>query len=726
VSLADREYFTALRARPTDTLFVSRPFVGRIILAPLVVAARRLANPAGGFDGVVSASIPLARLAGLFSGIEVGPRGVVEIRWQDARLAVGKGPGAPLAFGDARFPPQLLEEAMARPAGIVRDARSPVDGLERTYAVRRLNGYPLLVIVGLAPDDYLSGWRRAALVVWLLVAAFLVLTVGVTWYGTPAWQRAQVQRLLMERTEHLRESEERFRIAFQTSPDAIALTRVSDGAYVAVNEGFLALTGYTEAELLGQSSLELGVWADPADRARLVEAVRRDGFLVNLEARFRGKGRIIDGLMSARRIVLRGEPLLLTITRDVTAWKAAEAERDRLRMQVLQAQRLEGIGRLAGGIAHDFNNLLTVILSCIESLRESVGEAAEPREDLEQIAAAAGRARDLTGQLLAFARKQVIAPVALDLGNVVRDGEKLLRRLIGEDVALSVEIEPHLWPVLCDPAQVEQVLLNLAVNARDAMPAGGTLSIRVGNVEADLPVDVQGDERRAGQWVRLSVRDSGTGMTPEVEAHLFEPFFTTKTAAKGTGLGLATVHGIVAQNGGHIEVETAPGHGSTFHVFLPRSAHAVPAASATPPPRAAAAGGAAILVVEDDPLVRSVTVRALRSAGHDVLVAGNGDEALALAARRAAPIDLVVTDVVMPGLSGPEVVAALQAARPGLRALFVSGYPADALARRRVLAGVELLAKPFTAASLLERVRTLLEAGPHAKPPGTPPAGSVA
>jgi PAS domain S-box-containing protein len=713
VSLADREYFTALRDRPIDALYVSRPFMGRILPAPLVVAARPLPAPPGSFAGVVTGAIPLSRLAALFADIEVGARGVVEIRSHDGRLAVGKGPGAPAAFGDARFPPELLEAVAAGPGAVTRDATSAVDAVERTYAVRRLEGYPLLVVVGLAPDDYLAGWRRAAAVVWVLVAAFVALTIGLAWYGTPAWQRAEVERLLLERTENLRESEERFRIAFQTSPDAIAITRISDGAYVAVNEGFLALTGYTEAELIGRSSLDLGIWDDPADRGRLVEGLRRDGFMQNLDARFRGTGgRVIDGLMSARRIVLRGEPLLLTITRDVTAWKSAEAERDRLRTQVLQAQRLEGIGRLAGGIAHDFNNLLTVILASIESLRDRVGDAPEPREDLEQIAAAAGRARDLTRQLLTFARKQVIAPVALDLGAVVRDAERLLRRLIGEDVALTVEVDEGLWPVLCDPAQLEQVLLNLAVNARDAMPAGGTLSIAARNVDAARPVDGGGGAPGPGEWVRLSVRDSGTGMTPDVEAHLFEPFFTTKADAKGTGLGLATVHGIVAQNGGHIDVVTAPGRGSAFHVFLPRAAGAAVAPPAPPPPRAAPAGGATVLVVEDDPLVRNVTVRVLRGAGYDVLVAGAGAEAIELAARRTGPIDLVVTDVVMPGLSGPQVVAALQTSRPGLPALYVSGYPADALARRSVVddAAVELLPKPFTAAALLERVRAIVEA----------------
>jgi PAS domain S-box-containing protein len=569
-----------------------------------------------------------------------------------------------------------------------------------------------LLVVAVAVLLTIQGLERgSAAVVWFVVLAFLLLTAAVAWGGTPRWQRAEFERLLVERTEHLRESEERFRIAFQTSPDSINLTRVADGRYVAVNEGFLRLTDFMEEEVLGRTSIELGIWVDPADRDRLIEAVRRDGFLENLEARFRGKnGKIILGLMSARRIVLQGEPLLLTITRDVGAWKAAEEERDRLQLQVLKAQRLEGIGRLAGGVAHDFNNLLTVILGCVESLRERV-DAPEPREDVEQISAAAGRARDLTRQLLAFARRQVIAPVPMDLASAVRDGEKLLRRLVGEDVALTVELEDGLWPILCDPAQLEQVLLNLVVNARDAMPSGGTLSIAARNAEAALPVDPGTGAPRAGQWVRLSVRDSGSGMTPEVQAHLFEPFFTTKAGGQGTGLGLATVHGIVAQSGGHLDVETAPGRGTCFDVYLPRAAAAPVARPRPPAPPGGRSAGETLLVVEDDPLVRSVTVRALRAAGHPVLVAGTGAEAIALAARHPGRIDVVVSDVVMPGLSGPQLVKELRIARPGLRALFVSGYSQDAVAERGVLGGVELLPKPFTSAALLERVRALCAAG---------------
>jgi signal transduction histidine kinase len=413
-----------------------------------------------------------------------------------------------------------------------------------------------------------------------------------------------------------------------------------------------------------------------------------------------GKGRNLLDDPAVRGVVVNA--------RDVT-------EERRLEEQYRQAQKLESIGRLAGGVAHDFNNMLTVILSCVAGIREAQerGTPVDP-EDVQQIQEAGERAREFTAQLLAFARRQVIAPVPLDLNGVVRSSERLLRRVIGEDVELVVRTQPGLWPILCDPAQMEQLLLNLAVNARDAMPRGGRLDVETSNAHVDAGAD------GASEWVHLVFRDSGTGMSKEVRERLFEPFFTTKELGKGTGLGLATVHGIVTQNGGRVLVESEPGVGTTFEIRFPRTAGtSLPgererAEDPTPTPvsvTAARAGRETILVVEDDPRVRTVTVRALRAAGHRVLVAGNGSEALGIAAGEPGAVHLVVTDVVMPGMSGRAVVDALRARRPGLRALFVSGYPQEVIARRGVLeGGVEFLAKPFTPAVLVARVRALLDA----------------
>jgi PAS domain S-box-containing protein len=713
VSLADRDFFAPLRDDPGRGLFFSKPYMGRIIRTPVMMTSRRLTTAGGAFAGVVLGGIELARLRQLLSSVDVGAHGILAVRFGDLSLVARAGVvGEDVRFGEMNVSSALRALVAAGHTDGSYDALSTLDGVQRTFVFRKLERYPLFVVVGLAPEDYLAGWRRQVALASILVACFTLVTLAGSWYGARSWRRRlDFERLLVDRTEHLRESEERFRIAFETSPDSVNLNRVADGVYVAINEGFTRMTGWTAAEAVGRSSLAMGIWEDPADRARLVSGLEH-GVVENLEARFRAKdGRIIVGLMSARRIDLHGESLLLTITRDITAWKAAEAERDRLEVQFQQAQRLEGIGRLAGGVAHDFNNLLTVILASAESLQEQLAAAPGPLEEVEQLSLAAGRARDLTRQLLAFARKQVIAPVPLDLSAVVRSSEKLLRRVLGEDIALIAETAEGLWPVLCDRAQLEQVILNLAVNARDAMPAGGSLRITAENAEVELPRDAQGGGRPAGQWVRLSVRDAGTGMTPEVQSHLFEPFYTTKGAGKGTGLGLATVHGIVAQSGGHISVESAPGKGTTFEVYLPRTNEDPADERAAPPARAPRVGRETLLVLEDDPLVRSVTVRTLRGAGYEVLVAGNGAEAMALHAAHAGPLELVVADVIMPGLSGPQVVGELRRSRPQLRVLYVSGYPADAIAQRGVLDhGIEFLPKPFTASSLLERVRTLLEA----------------
>jgi signal transduction histidine kinase/CheY-like chemotaxis protein len=385
------------------------------------------------------------------------------------------------------------------------------------------------------------------------------------------------------------------------------------------------------------------------------------------------------------------------------------AELARANALLAESQKLDGLGRLAGGIAHDFNNLLTVVLGCAEVLREDLRAGTVRAEDVDEIRAAGERARDLTAQLLAFARRQVITPEPLDLNEVLRGTEKLLRRVLGEDVRLEPSLSAEVWPVRADRGQLEQVVLNLSVNARDAMPTGGRLAIETANVTVGAGGTAQGIP--PGDWVRLTVRDTGHGMTPEVRAHLFEPFFTTKPKGQGTGLGLATVYGIVKQSGGHVDVDSAEGAGTAVHVYLPRTAATAAPARPAPPPAATRGGSETVLVVEDDPHVREFTVRALRDGGYRVLVAPGGDAALETAAAEPSPIHLLLTDVVMPGVDGRALAERLARVRPALRVLYVSGYAESVIARHGVLApGVDLLAKPFTPAALLGKVRAVLDA----------------
>ncbi len=395
----------------------------------------------------------------------------------------------------------------------------------------------------------------------------------------------------------------------------------------------------------------------------------------------------------------------------VLAMTQRVTEENRLRAQLQQAQKLESIGRLAGGVAHDFNNLLTVILGCADEARSAVAEGQAPDpEAIDDILAAARRAAELTKQLLAFARKQVIAPVTLDLNVLLTASERLLARVIGEDVAIELATQPGLGAVRADPGLVGQVVINLAVNARDAMPRGGKLWLSTANVHLAVGEAPPAVGMPAGDYVRLRVRDSGEGMSPETLAHLFEPFFTTKPSGVGTGLGLATVWGIVQQSSGYLAVASTLGAGTTFDVYFPRADGVAERPSGS---RAAAKRGSeTLLVVEDDALVRAVTVRALRSGGYQVLAAAGAREACELVRAVPGRVSLIVTDVVMPDGGGREVERLVRELEPGIRVLYVSGYTHEAISNQGVLdEGIDFLPKPFTSGALLARVRTLLDVG---------------
>ncbi len=371
---------------------------------------------------------------------------------------------------------------------------------------------------------------------------------------------------------------------------------------------------------------------------------------------------------------------------------------------------MEAIGRLAGGVAHDFNNLLTAILGYSELLLSDARTSGSSIELAREIRKAAERAAELTGQLLSFGRRARMAPQVLDLNALVADMERLLRRLIGADVELVAHLAPDLGQVHADLSALHQVVVNLAINARDAMPDGGTLTLVTANVDLDEAYARQHLEVHAGPHVLLELRDTGCGMTAEVKSHLFEPFFTTKAVDKGTGLGLSTIYGIVKQSGGHIEADSAPGRGTTFRVYLPRVAPTGVPATVAGPVAAVPGGSETVLLVEDQELVRRYTRHVLTKCGYRVLEAAGGPAALEVDELHAGPIHLLVTDMVMPGMKGSELAQCLTAHRPQLKVLFVSGYTeeqtqCDGLAR----AGVGFLQKPFTPTALARRVRDLLD-----------------
>ncbi|MCC6858514.1 MAG: PAS domain-containing protein [Bryobacterales bacterium] len=394
---------------------------------------------------------------------------------------------------------------------------------------------------------------------------------------------------------------------------------------------------------------------------------------------------------------------VLVVVEDITEQRQLE---ERLR----QSQKMEAVGTLAGGVAHDFNNLLTVISGYSELLRESLGAESRLLPEVEEIQKAADRAASLTSQLLAYSRKQMLRPRPISLNAVVSGIEPMLRRLIGEHIALHLVLDPAARMVKADPGQVEQVILNLAVNARDAMPEGGRLTIETREVDLQQAEAGQLPLPASGRYVLLAVSDTGHGMDKETLAHLFEPFFTTKQMGRGTGLGLSTVYGIVRQSGGYIWAHSEPGMGATFRIYLPVLCEAPAETQPQPRPAGAAAGTETILLVEDEASLRRMVAEALGRCGYTVLQAGGGEEALSVARAHKGPLHLLVSDVVMPGMNGRDMARKLRRARPGLKCLFVSGYAQAGLQRPRpARSGTDFLQKPFTAEALARKVRQMLD-----------------
>jgi two-component system cell cycle sensor histidine kinase/response regulator CckA len=627
----------------------------------------------------------------------------------------------------------------------------------------------------------------------------------------------------------LRQSEERFAKVFQFNPVATVIAALTDGRFIDVNAHFIELTGYDRDEVVGRSTIGLDVWSDPERRASIVEALQNRQPIRDLEALSHSKsGLVRQVLFSAELLDLSGEPSVLVMFYDTTERKQVEAalreseehyrlitensgdmiavfdrenrfvyaspshrttlgidpaeligtpasdlmhpddlpsiqgtwgklragetvqstfryrhadgswywleasatvtlqqgpayvvsvarditERRLLEARLIQSQKMEGVGRLAGGIAHDFNNLLTAIAGYTELVLDSLALADPLRADLEEIRKSTDRATALTRQLLAFARKQVIEPHVFNLNDLLFDMDRLLRRLIGEDIELLTLPTHDLQLVKADPNQIEQVIVNLAVNARDSMPEGGKLTIETHNVTLDREYARQHVGALPGPHVLMAVSDTGSGMSADVQTHLFEPFFTTKERGKGTGLGLATCYGIVKQHGGYISVYSEVGRGTTVKIFLPRTEENM----AIQPPHndesSVTRGRETVLLVEDELSVRTLATRVLRDLGYTVLEASSGDEALArVQTHVGAAIDLLLTDVVMPRMGGRVLAEQLTAQYPQLRVLFMSGYTDNAIVQHGQLEpGISFLRKPFSPTALARKVREVLEA----------------
>jgi two-component system cell cycle sensor histidine kinase/response regulator CckA len=597
-----------------------------------------------------------------------------------------------------------------RPEVVLADYTIPGFGGMAALEILRAEAptIPLIVVTGSLDEETAAECIKAGAADYVLKTNLIRLPSAVR--GALALAKSQSDKVAAETA--LRTSERRFRALVEESWDAVALFG-ADGTILYGSPATTRLLGYDLAEFVGRNGFEL---IHPDDRqgvlVRLTEVMAQPRARVSVAARVQHKNgawRYVEGVFTN----LLDDPSVGAIVnnyRDATDRKSLEE-------QVILAQKMEAVGRLAGGVAHDFNNILTAIGGYTDLLLADLPEGDRRRHDVDEIYKAAQRAAALTQQLLAFSRRQVLQPKVIDLKALVTDIEKMLRRLIGEDILFATVLHPRTGNVRADPGKIEQVIVNLAVNARDAMPDGGRLTIETRNVQLDESYTVDHPTVVPGPYVLLTVSDTGVGMTDETKARIFEPFFTTKVRGKGTGLGLATVYGIVKQTGGHIWPYSEPGRGTAMRVYLPQVD--APADAIEPPGESdpeALRGTETILLVEDEAPVREVTRQLLERYGYTVLEAADGAAALALLDGRDGDghVDLLLTDVIMPGMSGRELAEVLKSRRPTLRVLFMSGYTDDAVVRHGMLEpGLAYLEKPFRPPALLRKVRATLSRPPH-------------
>ena len=512
----------------------------------------------------------------------------------------------------------------------------------------------------------------------------------------------------------LRDSEERFRNLFEYAKDVV-FTCDLGGNFTSLNQAGVDLTGYSRAEVVGMNFARVVAPEHLKIAQEMIAGKAKGDVKTSYELEVLTKfGERVLVEISSRTLYRDGRPVgVQGSARDITERRKAEEALRASQLQLQQSQKLEAIGQLAGGVAHDFNNLLTAIIgySDLSLLHSDLDE--QLRRNLEEIKRAADRAASLTRQLLAFSRKQILEPKVLKLNHIVKDMHKMLRRMIGEDIELTINLPDDLGSAKVDPGQIEQIIMNLVINARDAMPRGGKITIETGNVSLDEKYVSRHVTVQTGDYVMLAVSDTGKGMDRETQAHIFEPFFTTKEAGKGTGLGLSTVYGIVKQSGGYIWVYSEVGKGTSFKVYLPRVAGS-PALVKLPSSTLTARGKETILLVEDEELVRRMTRVILESAGYKVFEAVGASDALRLCYKNGAEFDLMITDVIMPAISGRVLAEQVRRICPELPVLYMSGYTDDAIVRHGLLGDLlEFIQKPFTAESLTAKVRKVLDR--HAK-----------
>ncbi len=501
----------------------------------------------------------------------------------------------------------------------------------------------------------------------------------------------------------LQVSEEKYSKAFRSSPTFITITTLSEGRFIEVNDAFLEKTGYGREEVIGRSSSAIGMWAEPAERGRIMSLLKEHKIVNNQEVKFRIKtGEVLTVLWSAEMIDIESDQCVLAVAQDVT-------DRKKLEEQLLQSQKMEAVGQLAGGVAHDFNNILTAIISYAYMLKKSTKEDESAMNNVEKILELSDRAANITRGLLTFSRKQYFELVPVNLNDIIRRDEKLLTQFLTEDIRLRTKLADRDLTILADKTQIEQVIVNLATNARDAMPGGGEFVLETGRVEIDEKFIKSHGFGKPGRFAVLCVTDTGTGMNEEVKQKIFEPFFTTKEVGKGSGLGLAIAYGIIKQHNGFINVYSEQGKGTTFRIYLPEiKARPVEEKEEVLPDLRGQ--GETILVAEDEPAVRDSMKTILKEFGYNVIEAVNGADALEKFKQDKHEIRLLVLDVVMPEMNGKEAYEEIKRLSPDIKAIFTSGYTADIIEKKTVLdKDAVFISKPILPNKLLLKIREALD-----------------
>ncbi|MEP6730580.1 MAG: ATP-binding protein [bacterium] len=742
LSVQDRRYFR--EALHGTGVAVGDPVIGRISHEYTIGIGRAVLGADGRAHGVVAASTSLSQLRKLLIPSDLPPgavvtlldeHGVVLVRSSEPEKWIGKNISA-------------LSSTLTTISE--RDGVREVVGVD---GVKRLSGFataaraPWHVYVGIPSDIALLKVNAQKREAFALGIGSLLVTLGIAWIiarriakpvllliedadafasgnlahrsnvdadGELGQLAATFNRMavaLQRRSDELTDSEHRYRILFDTLPLPMWVYDVHTLKFTAVNQCAIDRYGYSREAFFEMSVPDLHPVSEAtaiAERCRGRERERATRVSYNHRS---SSGEIIDVEVSSDELLMGEQRARLIVAVDVTERNRTALALHASQEQLRQSQKMEAVGSLAGGIAHDFNNLLTAILGYCDLALESAESESQVSEDVLEIRRAAQRAAELTHQLLAFSRRQVLKPAVFGLNSAVRGTDRILRRLISESISLELSLADASLLVRADPAQLEQVILNLAVNARDAMPRGGRLVLATSESTFARSQMVSGGSLPPGSYATLSVVDTGAGITPEVRERLFEPFFTTKERGHGTGLGLATVYGIVQQSGGGIDVQSIPGEGSTFTVYFPIAPEQEPSLVVNPRQETSARGEGTILLAEDDDAVRAIARATLERAGYSVIAATDGLNALALSDAHAGRIDLLLTDVIMPGMNGRELAERMTLLRPGLPVLFVSGYTDNVLADIGIPStDTALLDKPFTPASLTAAVATILGA----------------